>query len=143
VSIVCASHHLVRWKLLPVRAKARFGEGRKEQTYKNRGCQVGKVIHRKVGSDLSRRGFVFQKSGMTLGGTRVESHLCESGARDLKREGTVKHKRPATGLIKGAAHSSFRAAMRTLWIIACRGELEASAAIIGEGVNMKQFKTQR
>jgi len=66
--------------------------------------------------DLTFKGewFVFQESSITLGERRVQSPLCEFGARYLSRKGKVRQGRPAAGLIVGAAQTCLRTAMPRL-----------------------------
>ena len=86
---------------------------------------------------------VFHERGITLGGRRVQSPLCESGLC-LSREGNVGQSRPAAGLTVGAAQISLRAAIRRLCgTRTSRGGMKALAARTGIGVDLKQFETQR
>ena len=95
--------------------------------------------------DLTFEGgrFVFQESCITLRVRRVQRPLCESGTRCLRREGKDGQRRPAAGLIVGAAQTCLNAAMRRLsGMMAWRGEMHASADSIRIGVHLKQFDTQ-
>jgi len=96
--------------------------------------------------DLTFEGgrFVFQESGITLRARRMQRPLCESGTRCFRREGKDGQRRPAAGLIVGAAQTRLNAAMRRLsGMMDWRGEMQASADSIGIGVHLKQFDTQR
>jgi len=62
----------------------------------------------------------------------------------LRREGKDGQRRPAAGLIVGAAQSSRRAAIWRLGgMMAWRGGMQASADIMGMGVDLKEFDTKR
>ena len=87
--------------------------------------------------------FVFQESGITLGGRRVQRARWESGTRCLRREGKDGQRQPAARLIVGAAQTSLREAIRRLCgMMAWRGGMQASADSMGMGVDVKQFDTQ-
>jgi len=73
----------------------------------------------------------------------VQRPLCESGTQCLGREGKDGQRRPAAGLIVGAAQTSLNAAKRHLGgIMAWSGGMQASADSMGIGVDLKQFDTQ-
>jgi len=72
----------------------------------------------------------------------VQRALWEAGARCLRREGKDGQRRPAAGLIVGAAPTCLRAAIRRLWgMMALRGGMQAFGNSMGIGVDQKQFDT--